>query len=134
LFFDGSRRKEGSSAGVVLLSPKREQLWYMVHPNFQATNNMIEHEVLFFGLTTSLGFGSRELLTKGDSQLVIKQVQGECYLNDPQLAPYLIYLRKLESTFDFLELCHILLAGNYIVDELSMRVSIWEPVPKGVFE
>jgi hypothetical protein len=40
----------------------------------------------------------------------------------------------MESTLDFLELCHILLAGNYIVDEISTRVSTWELVPKGVFE
>jgi ribonuclease HI len=72
LFFDGSRRKEGLSAGVVLLSPNREELWYMVYLDFQATNNMAEHEGPIFGLTTTLGFGSRELLIKGDSQLVIK--------------------------------------------------------------
>jgi ribonuclease HI len=44
----------------------------MVYLDFQATNNMAEHEVPIFGLTTTLGFGSRELLIKGDSQLVIK--------------------------------------------------------------
>jgi ribonuclease HI len=44
----------------------------MVYLDFQATNNMAEHEGPIFGLTTTLGFGSRELLIKGDSQLVIK--------------------------------------------------------------
>jgi len=41
---------------------------------------------------------------KGDSQLVIKQVRGECSCNNPQLAAYLILVRKLKKDFVALEL------------------------------
>jgi hypothetical protein len=34
----------------------------------------------------------RQLLVKGDSQLIIKQVKGECSYNDPQLAAYLLHV------------------------------------------
>jgi ribonuclease HI len=50
----------------------------MVHLDFEATNNMAEYEALIFGLTAALSLGVRELLVKGDSQLVIRQVRGEC--------------------------------------------------------
>ena len=41
---------------------------------------------------------------KGDSQLIIKQVRGDCSCNNPQLTAYLIHVRKLEKDFDALEL------------------------------
>jgi ribonuclease HI len=43
-----------------------------VHVNFKATNNMTEYETLVFGLSTTLSLGVRQLLVKGDSQLIIK--------------------------------------------------------------
>ena len=46
----------------------------MVHLEFKATNNMAEYEALIFGLTQALSLGVRQLLVKGDSQLIIKQV------------------------------------------------------------
>jgi ribonuclease HI len=64
----------------------------MVHLEFKATNNMVEYEALIFGLSTTLSHGVRQLLLKGDSQLIIKQVKSECCYNDPQLAMYLIYV------------------------------------------
>ena len=57
---------------MVLIDPNRDQLKYMVHLEFKATNNMTEYEALTFGLTQALGV--RQLLVKGDYQLIIKQV------------------------------------------------------------
>jgi ribonuclease HI len=55
----------------------------MVLLDFEATNNMVEYEALIFGLTVVLSLGVRELLVKEDSQLVIRQVRGECSCNTP---------------------------------------------------
>jgi hypothetical protein len=57
LFFDGSSRKQGAGAGVVLLAPHGDQIKYMMHLNFKATNNMAEYEALLFGLSTTLSLG-----------------------------------------------------------------------------
>jgi ribonuclease HI len=45
----------------------------MVHLELKATNNMAEYEALMFGLGATLSLGARQLLVKGDSQLIIKQ-------------------------------------------------------------
>jgi hypothetical protein len=58
LFFDGSTRNKKAGAGVVLIDPHGEQLKYMVHLDFEATNNMAEYEALIFGLTVALSLGS----------------------------------------------------------------------------
>jgi hypothetical protein len=71
---------------------------------------------------------------KGDSQLIIKQVKGECCWNDPQLAAYLIHAQKLAKDFEVLDLHHIPRADNAVADDLSMKASTLAPVLDGVFE
>jgi hypothetical protein len=67
LFFDGSTRQQGGGAGVVLIDPSGDQVKYMVHLEFKATNNMAEYEALIFGLYAALSLGICQLLMKGDS-------------------------------------------------------------------
>ena len=83
LFFDGSIRKKRAGTGVVLIDPNEGQVKYIVHLEFEATNNMAKYEALIFGLTAALSLGVRQLLVKGDSQLIIKKVRGECSCNNP---------------------------------------------------
>jgi ribonuclease HI len=74
-----------ASEGALLLTLDGEQFKYMVHLEFKAINYMGECEALIFGLSTALSLGARQLLVKGDSQLIIKQVRGEYYCNDPSV-------------------------------------------------
>jgi ribonuclease HI len=134
LFFDGSARQQVGKAGVVLIDPSRDQVKYMVHLEFKATNNMAEYEALIFVLSAALSLGICQLLVKGDSQLIIKQVHRECSCNEPRLATYLLHVRKLEKDFTTLELQHVPRADNLAADELSTRASTWAPVPEGVFK
>jgi ribonuclease HI len=134
LFFDGSARQQVGGAGVVLIDPSGDQVKYMVHLEFKATNNMAEYKALIFGLSVALSLGIRQLLVKGDSQLIIKQVRGECSCNEPKLAAYLLHVRKLEKDFTALELQHVPRANNLVADDLSVRASTWAPVPEGIFE
>jgi hypothetical protein len=59
LFFDGSTRQQGGGAGVVLIDPSGDQVKYMVHLEFKATNNMAEYEALIFGMSVALSLGIR---------------------------------------------------------------------------
>jgi ribonuclease HI len=106
----------------------------MVHIDFKATNNKAEYEALLFGLSKTLSLGVRQIIVKGDSQVIIKQVKGNCCCNDPQLATYLLHARKLEKDFELLNLQHIPRAGNAITDDLSTKASTLAPVSDGVLE
>jgi ribonuclease HI len=119
---------------VVLIDPSGDQVKYMVHLESKATNNMAEYKALIFGLSTALSLGICQLLVMGDSQLIIKQVHGECSYNEPRLVAYLLHVRKLEKDFIALELQHVPRANNSVADELSTRASTSAPVPEGVFE
>jgi hypothetical protein len=59
LFFDGSARQQIGGARVVLIDPNGDQVKYMVHLEFKATNNMAEYEALIFGLSAALSLGIR---------------------------------------------------------------------------
>jgi ribonuclease HI len=124
---------QGARAGVLLLTPSGEQFKYMVHLDFKVTNNMAEYESLIFGLSAALSLGVRQLLVKGDSQLIMKQVNGECSCNDPQLITYLLHVQKVEKDFEVLDLHHVPRADNAVTDDLSTKASTWAPVPDGVF-
>jgi ribonuclease HI len=134
LYFDRSTRQQVGGAGVILTDPSGDQVKYMVHLEFKATNNMAEYEALIFGLSAALSLGIRQLLVKGDSQLIIKQVRRECSCNEPRLTAYLLHVRKLVKDFTALELQHVPRADNSVADDLSMKASTWAPVPEGVFE
>jgi hypothetical protein len=106
----------------------------MVCLDFKATNNMVEYEALLFGLSRAMSLGVRQLLMKGDSQLVIKQVKRDCCCHDPQLAAYLLHVRKLEKDFEVLDLQHIPRVKNAMADDLSTKASTSALVPDGVLE
>jgi hypothetical protein len=106
----------------------------MVHLDFKATKNMAEYAALIFGLCTMLFLGVWQFLVKGDSQLIIKQVKGECSCNDPQLAAYLLNAQKLEKDFEVLDLHHVPHVDNTVADDLSTKAFTWALVPDGVFE
>jgi ribonuclease HI len=106
----------------------------MVHLDFKATNNMVEYKVLLFGLSTTLSLGVHQLVVKGDSQLIVKQVKGDSSCNDPQLATYLLHARKLGNDFEVLDLQHIPRVENVVVDDLSTKASTSALLLDGVME
>ena len=57
MHFDGSKVKEGLGAGVILTSPKRDQLKYVLQVHFAASNNVAEYEALIHGLNVPKEIG-----------------------------------------------------------------------------
>jgi hypothetical protein len=71
---------------------------------------------------------------KGDSQLIIKQVKGDCCCHDSQLTAYLLHAHKLKKDFEVLDLQHIPHVENAMVDNMSTKASTSAPVPDGGLE
>jgi hypothetical protein len=46
MYFDGSLKQGGASAGVLFISPDGKQLKYVLQILWQATNNEVEYEAL----------------------------------------------------------------------------------------
>jgi ribonuclease HI len=134
MHFDGSLNLHGAGAGVILTSPTRDVLKYVVRLDFRATNNMAEYEGLLVGLRAAAEMGIRRLLVLGDSQLVVNQISKEYQCTDPQMEAYVREARRVDRHFDGLELRHVPRRDNAIADELSRIASARAPVPPGTFE
>ncbi|RVX11236.1 hypothetical protein CK203_019773 [Vitis vinifera] len=78
--------------------------FYDRHP---ATNNIVEYEACILGLETTLELEIRQIEVYGDSNLVLRQIQGEWKIRDVRLSPYHIYLELLVGRFDDLRYTHL---------------------------
>jgi len=83
-----------------------------------ATNNQAEYEALIRALEAAADYGFDELIIKGDSQLVVKQVRGEWNTNDPTLREKRVRVRELLEQFDEWSIDHVPREINARADEL----------------
>src|SRR6266508_263353 len=133
MYFDGSLMIEGAEAGIMLISPTGERLKYVLQIHFPTSNNAAEYEALLHGLRIAISLGIRRLVGHGDSELVVNQVQKEYSCTSTKMSAFCQEVRKLEGTFDELELTHVLCNDNNEVDVLAKMGSRWAPVLTDVF-
>jgi hypothetical protein len=74
MYFNGSLKLEGAGAGVLLISPKGEQLKYTLQIFWKVSNKEAEYEALLHGLCLAISLGIKRLLVYGDSAMAINQV------------------------------------------------------------
>ena len=84
----------------------------------RATNNQAEYEALIRALEAATEYGFEELVIKGDSQLVVKQVRGEWDTNDPTLRENRVRARELLQRVDSWSIDHVPREINARADEL----------------
>ena len=77
MFFDRSKMLNGSSAGVVLVSPRVDMLSYVLQIQFDSSSNEAEYEALLYGLRMAISLGVRRLMVYDDSDLVVNKVMKE---------------------------------------------------------
>jgi ribonuclease HI len=88
MYFDGAYSKEGVGAGVVLISPKKEEIHLSYKLEFEATNNVDEYEALILGLEAARKMQITELVVFGDSKLVVQQIKVHYQTRHPRMRAY----------------------------------------------
>jgi ribonuclease HI len=87
--FDGAVSKEGAGAGVWLHNHRnRYSENHSYKLNFQCTNNIAEYEALMLALKLLKKVGAKQIMVRGDSELIIKQIKGEYAVKHPHLRAY----------------------------------------------
>ena len=74
MYFDGALNLDGAGARVLFISPKGEQLRYVLQLLFKAANNVTEYKALIHGLRIAVTLGIKSLLAYGDYKAIIQQV------------------------------------------------------------
>ena len=81
---------------MLLVAPSREHLKYVVQMQFsreEATNNTTNYEGLLVGLRIAVELGIKKLIIRGDSQLVVRQVNKD--YQSPLMEAYIKEVRRL---------------------------------------
>jgi ribonuclease HI len=133
MYFDGSLKLEGTGARVLLISPKGEQLKYVLQIFWMVSNNEAEYEALLHGLCLAISLSIKRLLVYGDSAVVINQVYKCWDRNKENMDAYFLEVRKLENKFYGLEFHHVVRNNKVTADVLSKLGSTRTQVPAGLF-
>jgi ribonuclease HI len=133
MYFDSSLKLEDAGAGVLLISPKGEQLKYILQIFWKFSNNKAEYKALLHGLCLAISLGIKRLLVYSDSAVVINKVNKSWDRNKEKMDAYCLEVRKLENKSYGLEFHHIIHDNNIAADVLSKLGSTRAQVPVEVF-
>lgn len=85
----------------------------------KTTNNRAEYEALIRALEVASEYGFDEVVCRGDSELIVKQVRGEYDANDPGMRERRVRVRELLKEFEEWSLSHVPREINERADELA---------------
>src|SRR3954463_10648154 len=126
MHFDGSKMKNGLGAGIVVTSPKGDQLQYVLQIHFAASNNVAEYESLVHGIKLAKEIGIWNIVCFGDSDLMVQKCTGNWDAKDENMASYRFLVQQLSGFFEGCEFHH--------VPELRMKQQMhcqnWDPPEK----
>jgi ribonuclease HI len=132
LFSDGgSRGNPGQSAiACVLEDPENGET---VREHFERigieTNNVAEYRALIEGLKIARRYHPNHLVCHLDSELLVKQINGEYQVKMHTLAPLYDEIKDLEREFADIQFVHIPRTDNFRADALVNKALDEHPAP-----
>nr|XP_017250520.1 PREDICTED: uncharacterized protein LOC108221132 [Daucus carota subsp. sativus] len=122
LHVDGSSTTERSGAGLILKSPDGFTIKTSISFNFAATNNQAEYEALLAGLRLVRTLSIRNLTIYSDSQIVVRQTNGEYLAKDPILTKYQALVKGYLTLIPGCRILQVNREENAEADNLSRLV------------
>ena len=121
LFTDGaSRGNPGQAgAGAVLLDEQGEELAACSAYLGVCTNNVAEYKALLAGLEEAQRQGCGQLAIFLDSELIVRQVQGQYKVKNEALQPLFRQVREQLARFETWSIAHVPRAQNARADQLA---------------
>jgi len=121
IFIDGaSRGNPGpASVGVVLKDGAGKTVKEHCRAIGVETNNVAEYTALLDALSLARDMGANRVRVHSDSQLLVRQMNGQYRVKNERLAGFLVRLRKLAAAFDSFEIAHVRREFNKRADKLA---------------
>ena len=118
--FDGSCTKNDAGVGIWIHNTQYNHAeGHSYKLNFHCTNNIAEYEALLLGLHLLKKLGAKRIKFYGDSELIIRQVNGEYSAKHPRLRAYRDDAMDLLKTFDEFQLIFIPRNQNVLANGLA---------------
>ena len=119
--FDGGSRGNPGPAGigVVLLAQDNTPLVTVGRFIGRATNNVAEYKALITGLEEAKRIGARKVIIRGDSELIVKQMNGQYRVKNADLRPLYERAQDLMDEFEVAKIEHTYREDNSLADRLA---------------
>lgn len=121
LFFDGcSKGNPGKAgAGAVIYRNQIEIYAQSGFVGLNTTNNVAEYHGLLMGLQQAVALKIKNLQIKGDSMLIIKQLEGEFKVKSPSMMPLFEMAQQLIKKIGTVKYEHVYREYNKRADALA---------------
>lgn len=118
---DGAARGNPGDAGIGIVikdgqNQKIRQLYKYIGQN---TNNIAEYTALVYGLQEALILGLKDVVVYSDSELLVKQLNGEYRVKNSNLKLYYEQFLHLKTGFDELQVRQVSRGENKEADKLA---------------
>ena len=124
--FDGVASKRGVGEGISIRPPIGEPKLLSYKLDFKCTNNVAEYEALILGFKALKDLQAQRVDIQGDSELVIRQVQGSYQAKHPRLKSYKNSVLDLMEGFEECQYTVIPRSKNFEVDVLAVSASMFQ--------
>lgn len=121
LFFDGCSKGNPGNAGAGAVIYKNDIEIYNLskYVGKNKTNNIAEYTGLIIGLTEAVNQNIKQLDVRGDSELIIKQMNNEYKVKSTNIIQLHKNAKKLTKSFDEITFSHVYRNDNIRADELA---------------
>ncbi len=123
IFADGaSRGNPGPAAIGATIKDKRGKLITFISQRIgRATNNQAEYRAIITALEEAIRLGAKQVDIKTDSELVVKQINGEYRVKKATLKPLYQQVKQLQGLLESFTITHILRQQNIEADKLANK-------------
>jgi ribonuclease HI len=121
LEFDGGSRGNPGPAGIGVVVRATDGTPLVTLGRFigAATNNVAEYRALITAMEEAKRLGAKNIVIRGDSELIIKQMKGEYRVKHPDMRTLYGEAQDLIAQFDSATITHNLRHKNELADKLA---------------
>ena len=121
IYIDGaSRGNPGpSGVGIVFTDGQKKPIRQLAYAIGETTNNVAEYLALIYALQEALQAGFTSVTVKTDSELLVRQLNGQYKVRDSQLRLFHDLARHLVRGFTSCVIGHIPRTQNTVADRLA---------------
>ena len=96
---DGASRQMGAGVGLQFKASTGERIEQAIRLDFLALNNEAEYEVILVGINLAIFVSLEKIIIQSDSQLVVRQVNGEYETWGKRMAKYVCLVKRRHECF-----------------------------------
>ncbi|MFA6548559.1 MAG: ribonuclease HI family protein [Candidatus Margulisiibacteriota bacterium] len=122
IYTDGAARGNPGPAGIGVVIRNDEKVLLEIADYIgETTNNIAEYTALIRGLEEAIDMDEKQVRVFSDSELIVKQVNGEYRVKNEGLAPLHNNVKALTHKFKKFEIFYISRDNNKAADKLANR-------------